>query len=55
MFMKYELFRLHTNCRQNIMHEKCGHSMANDFEIKMTVKSGAVEIDFKSWGPFKIY
>ena len=28
--------------------------MANDFEIKMVVKYGAIEIDFKSWGPCRI-
>ena len=35
---------VHTNCRHNIMHEKCGRSMDNSFEIKIMVKSGAIEI-----------
>ena len=30
-------------------------SMASDFEMKMMVKSDAIEIDFKSWGSFRIY
>ena len=29
--------------------------MVNGFEIKVIVKSGAIEIIFKSWGPFRIY
>ena len=30
--------------------------MANaGFEIKIVVKSGTIEIVFKSWGPFRIY
>ena len=47
----------HTNyCRQNIVHKKGGHSMANaGFEIKIVVKSGTIEIVFKSWGRFRIY
>ena len=31
------------DCIQNIIHEKCGHSMVNGFEIKMMVKSGAIK------------
>ena len=27
----------------------------DDFEMKMTVKSDAIESVFKFWGPFKIY
>ena len=41
--------------KQNSIHEKCGHSMLNGFEIKKIVKSGAIEIVFKSWGPFRFY
>jgi len=33
---------LHTRCRQNIMHEKWGHSNLDGFDIKMTVKSNAI-------------
>ena len=29
--------------------------MANGFEIGMMMKIGAIEIVFKSWGPFRIY
>ena len=46
---------VHTNCRHNIMHEKCGQSKVNGLEMKIVVKSGAIEIVFKSWEPFSIY
>ena len=29
--------------------------MVNGFEINIIMKSGAIEIVFKSWGPFRIY
>ena len=29
--------------------------MVTGFDIKMVVKSDAIKIVFKSWGPFKIY
>ena len=45
---------LHTSCRQNIMHEKWCHSDLCGFEIKMTMKSNAIEIDLKIWGSFRI-
>jgi hypothetical protein len=37
------------------MHEKWGHSIGKGFEIKMMVKSSAMEIVLKSWRPFRIY
>ena len=29
--------------------------MDNGFDVKMMVKSHAIEIVFKSWGPYRIY
>jgi hypothetical protein len=40
------------------MHEKMvggGGSVVNGFEIRMMVKSSAIEIVIKSWGLFRIY
>ena len=34
----------HTSCIQFIMNEKCWQSMDNGFNIKMVVKSHAIEI-----------
>ena len=36
------------------MHEKHGHSMVSGFGIKMIVKSYAIDIIFKSWGPLEL-
>ena len=45
-------FRLdNTNCRQNIMNEKCGHSMINGFEIKLIVP---LKLFSNPGGPFRI-
>ena len=35
--------------------DKMGHSMVNDFGIKMMIKKGAIEIVFKSLELFRIY
>ena len=43
---------VHTNFRHNIMHEKCGRSMDNSFEMKIRVKSGAMEIVLYPGGAF---
>ena len=48
-------FTYHTICRQNTMHEKWEASMINGFNIKIMVKSSAVEIVFKSLVPIRIY
>ena len=42
----------HTSCRQIIVHEKCS---MDEFDIKRMLKSHAIEILFKSSGPFRIY
>ena len=41
---------VYTNCRHKIMHEKCEQSMANGFEIKIMVKSGAIDFFFQILG-----
>ena len=38
------------------MNKKCGLTIINGLDIKMMVKSiAAIEIIFKSWGPFWTY
>jgi hypothetical protein len=44
LFLQRLLMTLHTSYRLNIMHEKWGHSDCNGFDIKMMVKSNAIEI-----------
>ena len=43
------LLSLHISCRKNIMHETWVHSDLNGFDIKIMVKSIAIENIFKSW------
>ena len=49
-----ETISSHTSCGQNFMHEKGRHSDLYGFDIKMMVKSNAIENNFKSWGLFRI-